>query len=50
MNRWITQWVEVKGAHPEVAMSRTGVYAKGYKTRSPKKHSDSLIISKRKII
>lgn len=33
------------GGHP---MSRTGVYAKGYKTRSPKKHSDSLIISKRK--
>ena len=33
------------GGHP---MSRTGVYAKGYKTRSPKKQSDNLIISKRK--
>lgn len=33
------------GGHPR---SRTGLYAKGKKTRSPKKYSDRLIISKRK--
>ena len=33
------------GGHPR---SRTGVMAKGQKTRSPKKHSSKLIISKRK--
>ena len=33
------------GGHPR---SRTGVMAKGQKTRNPKKHSDRLIISKRK--
>jgi len=33
------------GGHPR---SRTGVLAKGYKTRSKKKYSDRLIISKRK--
>ncbi|MCB0657740.1 MAG: 50S ribosomal protein L2 [Saprospiraceae bacterium] len=33
------------GGHPR---SRTGVMAKGEKTRSPHKHSDRLIISKRK--
>jgi len=33
------------GGHPR---SRTGVPAKGYKTRSPKKHSDKFIIEKRK--
>jgi large subunit ribosomal protein L2 len=33
------------GGHPR---SRTGLYAKGKKTRSPKKHSNQLIISKRK--
>ncbi len=33
------------GGHPR---SRTGIMAKGQKTRSPKKHSSKLIISKRK--
>ena len=33
------------GGHPR---SRNGVFAKGFKTRSPWKHSDKLIISKRK--
>lgn len=33
------------GGHPR---SRTGLLAKGKKTRSPKKHSDRLIISRRK--
>ena len=33
------------GGHPR---SRNGVYAKGFKTRAPKKYSDRLIISKRK--
>ena len=33
------------GGHPR---SRNGVFSKGFKTRSPWKHSDSLIISKRK--
>lgn len=33
------------GGHPR---SRNGMPAKGYKTRSPKKYSDNLIISKRK--
>ncbi|MDH5381133.1 MAG: 50S ribosomal protein L2 [Cyclobacteriaceae bacterium] len=33
------------GGHPR---SRTGLYAKGKKTRSPKKYSDKYIISKRK--
>jgi len=33
------------GGHPR---SRNGLYAKGLKTRSPKKYSDRLIISKRK--
>lgn len=33
------------GGHPR---SRTGLYAKGKKTRSPKKYSDNLIIAKRK--
>jgi len=34
------------GGHPR---SRTGVKAKGYKTRKRKKHSDKLIISRRKV-
>lgn len=33
------------GGHPR---SRNGLYAKGKKTRSPKKYSDNMIISKRK--
>jgi large subunit ribosomal protein L2 len=33
------------GGHPR---SRTGVMAKGQKTRNRKKHSEKLIISKRK--
>ncbi|BDD10946.1 50S ribosomal protein L2 [Fulvitalea axinellae] len=33
------------GGHPR---SRNGLYAKGYKTRAPKKYSNKLIISKRK--
>jgi large subunit ribosomal protein L2 len=33
------------GGHPR---SRTGLYAKGKKTRTPKKYSNRLIISKRK--
>jgi large subunit ribosomal protein L2 len=33
------------GGHP---VSRTGIMAKGQKTRSPKKHSNKLIISRRK--
>jgi len=33
------------GGHPR---SRNGLYAKGFKTRAPKKYSDRLIISKRK--
>jgi large subunit ribosomal protein L2 len=34
------------GGHPR---SRTGIKAKGYKTRKRKKHSDKLIISRRKV-
>lgn len=33
------------GGHPR---SRNGIPAKGYKTRSPRKHSDRLIVTKRK--
>ena len=33
------------GGHPR---SRTGVYAKGLKTRRPNKYSDRLIVSKKK--
>jgi large subunit ribosomal protein L2 len=33
------------GGHPR---SRKGLYAKGYKTRSPKKYSNNLIVGKRK--
>ena len=33
------------GGHPR---SRTGLYAKGKKTRTPKKYSNKMIISKRK--
>jgi large subunit ribosomal protein L2 len=36
---------KASGGHPR---SRKGLYAKGKKTRSPKKYSNSLIISKRK--
>lgn len=36
---------KASGGHPR---SRTGLYTKGKKTRSPKKYSNSLIISKRK--
>jgi len=33
------------GGHPR---SRNGIYAKGFKTRSPKKYSNNSIISRRK--
>ena len=36
---------KASGGHPR---SRTGIMAKGQKTRKPKKHSNNLIISKRK--
>ena len=46
--RLITPWVVVRrasGGHPR---SAKGIYAKGLKTRAPKKHSSKYIVERRK--